>query len=326
MVTVNGIVLEKVGGPEVLSYQEYTLSPPKAGEVRIRHHAIGLNYIDVYHRTGLYPVTLPSGIGLEAAGIVEDIGPDVDGLTIGDRVAYGTGPLGAYSDAANVPAGQVVKLPDEISFETAAAMMLQGMTAYYLVRKTYDVRPGDTILIHAAAGGVGLLVCQWANHLGARVIGTVGSEAKADLAAAHGCHHPILYREEDFAQSVKDLTDGEGVSVVYDSIGAETVMKSLDCLRRRGILVSFGNASGPPPAIDIGALGPKGSLFITRPTLFHYVAEREELEQASSELFNVVSQNVVKVEVNQSYPLKRASAAHGDLEARKTTGSTILLP
>ena len=326
MATVNAIRFDKTGGPEVLKYQTVDLTDPQANEITVRNKAIGLNYIDTYHRSGLYPVALPSGIGLEGAGIVESIGSGVTDLKIGDRVAYGTAPIGAYAEGVNIPASVAVKLPDEISFEHAAAMMLQGMTAHYLIRRIHRVQAKDHILIHAAAGGVGLIVCQWAKALGATVIGTVGSQEKADLAQSNGCDYPILYRDVDFQEKVREITDGKGVPVVYDSVGADTLLKSLDCLSMMGTLVSFGNASGPPPAIDISMLGPKGSLFVTRPTLFHYVANREDLLVAANELFAVIARGDVKIEIHQTYPLADAKQAHADLEARNTTGSTILIP
>ncbi|TXT26530.1 MAG: NADPH2:quinone reductase [Rhodocyclaceae bacterium] len=315
------IRLHQNGGPEVLSWETVEVQAPAAGEATIRHHAVGLNYIDTYHRTGLYPVTLPSGIGMEGAGVVEAVGEGVSELKVGDRVAYAGGPLGAYADVRNIP-----KLPDAISFETGAAMMLQGLTAAYLLRKTYRVQPGDAVLIQAAAGGVGLIVCQWARALGATVIGTVGSPAKAELAKAHGCHHVINYSTENFAQRVREITNGEGVAVVYDGVGKDTFAGSLDSLRPMGMMVSFGNASGPVPPLDLIVLSQKGSLFVTRPTLMNYTAKREDLVALGSELFDVVVSGQVKIEVNQTYALKDAAQAHRDLEARKTTGSTILLP
>ena len=285
------------------------------------------NFIDVYHRTGLYPVpSLPAVLGMEAAGVVEAVGPGVTGLKTGDRVAYGGGPLGAYAEARLIPADRVVKLPDAIPDKTAAAMMLQGMTAHYLLRRTYRVKAGETILIHAAAGGVGLIACQWAKALGVTVIGTVGSPEKAELARAHGCDHPVLYRSEDFVARVKEITRGEGVPVVYDSVGKDTFLRSLDCLRPLGMMVLFGQSSGPVPPIDLGLLAQKGSLYVTRPTLMVYVAKRPDLEAAATELFQVVTEGKVKIEVNQTYPLKDTARAHRDLEARKTTGSTVLLP
>lgn len=320
------IRIQRTGGPEVLVGESVEVSEPGPGEARVRHYAVGLNYIDVYHRSGLYPVALPSGIGLEGAGVVEAVGPGVAVVAPGDRVAYAGGPLGAYADVRLIPADRLVRLPDAIGFETGAAMMLQGMTAQYLLRRTYRVTAGDTILVHAAAGGVGLIVCQWAKSLGASVIGTVGSDAKADLARAHGCDHPIVYTREDFVARVREITGGEGVPVVYDSIGRDTFEQSLDCLRPLGMMVSFGNASGPVPPVDIGILGRKGSLFLTRPSLFAYAARRADLEAMAADLFAVVGSGRVRIEVNQRYPLADAAAAHRDLEARRTTGSTVLLP
>ncbi len=316
----------RVGGPEVLQWEAVDLAAPGAGEVRVRQHAVGLNYIDTYHRSGLYPVNLPSGIGLEGAGVVEAVGEGVTEVGVGDRVAYAGGPLGAYAEARNMPADRLVKLPEALSFEQGAAMMLQGLTAQYLLRRTYRVQAGDTILIHAAAGGVGLIVCQWAKALGATVIGTVGSDEKAATARAHGCDHPIVYTREDFVERVREITGGEGVPVVYDSIGKDTFMKSLSCLRPLGTMVLFGAASGPVEPFDIGLLAKMGSLFLTRPTLFTYTAKRADLVAMAEELFDVVASGKVKLEINQRYPLKDAAQAHRDLEARKTTGSSILLP
>lgn len=320
------IRLHQNGGPEVLSWETVEVPAPAAGEATIRHHAVGLNYIDTYHRTGLYPVTLPSGIGMEGAGVVEAVGEGVSELKVGDRVAYAGGRLGAYADVRNIPAHRLLKLPDAISFETGAAMMLQGLTAAYLLRKTYRVQSGDAVLIQAAAGGVGLIACQWARALGATVIGTVGSPAKAELAKAHGCHHVINYSTENFPARVREITNGEGVAVVYDGVGKDTFAGSLDSLRPMGMMVSFGNASGPVPPLDLIVLSQKGSLFVTRPTLMNYTAKREDLVALGSELFDVVVSGQVKIEVNQTYALKDAAQAHRDLEARKTTGSTILLP
>lgn len=322
----HAIRFEQVGGPEVLRWQELALPAPGPGEARIRHHAVGLNYIDTYHRSGLYPVPLPSGIGVEGAGVVVDVGAGVTDLAPGDRVAYAGGPLGAYAEERNMPADRLVRLPDAISFDQGAAMMLQGMTAQYLLRRTYRVQAGDTILIHAAAGGVGLIVCQWAKALGATVIGTVGSDEKAAAAKAHGCDHPIIYTRENFAERVKELTAGEGVAVVYDSIGKDTFMDSLSCLRPLGMMVLFGAASGPVPPFDLGLLAKMGSLFVTRPTLFTYAAKRPDLLAMASELFDVVSAGTVGIEINQRYALRDAAQAHRDLEARRTTGSTILVP
>lgn len=322
----HAIRMEQHGGPEVMQWTEVAVGEPAAGEAQVRHHAVGLNFIDVYHRTGLYPLTLPSGIGLEGAGVVEAVGAGVSDLAPGDRVAYAGGPLGAYAELRNLPADRLVKVPDGISFEQAAALMLQGLTAQYLLRRTYRVQPGDTILIHAAAGGVGLLVCQWAKALGATVIGTVGSDAKAELARAHGCDHPIVYTRENFAQRVKEITGGAGLPVVYDSIGKDTFQDSLSCLRPLGLMVVFGNASGPVPPVDPGLLARGGSLFLTRPTLFTYAARRDDLLSMSAELFEVVLAGKVRVSVNQRHALKDARDAHIELEARQTTGKTILLP
>jgi NADPH2:quinone reductase len=322
----HAIRIHETGGPEVMRWEDVDVGDPGPGQIRLRQTAIGLNYIDTYHRTGLYPIELPCVLGMEAAGEVDAIGQGVDGLAVGDRVAYASPPLGAYAEQRLMPADRVVKLPDAIDDRQAAAMMLQGMTAQYLLRETYRVQPGDTVLIHAAAGGVGLIACQWAKALGATVIGTVGSPEKAELAKAHGCDHPINYREEDFVGRVKEITDGAGVPVVYDSVGKDTFDGSLDCLSPRGLMVLFGQASGPVPPFNLGKLAAKGSLYITRPTLFVYIAKRPDLEKTASELFDMVGSGKVKIEVNQTYPLKEADQAHRDLEARKTTGSTILLP
>lgn len=323
---IHAIRFHRTGGPEVLQWEEVGVGEPGPGEVRVRHAAVGLNFIDTYHRSGLYPVPLPSGIGLEGAGTVEALGPGVTHLQVGDRVAYAGGPLGAYSEARLIPADRLIRLPDSLSFETGAAMMLQGLTAAYLLRRTYRVQKGDTVLIHAAAGGVGLIACQWAKALGATVIGTVSTEAKAELARAHGCDHPILYTREDFARRVRDITGGEGVPVVYDGIGKDTFTGSLDSLRPLGTMVSFGNASGPVGLIDPLLLSQKGSLFFTRPTLMHYTARRADLEALATELLGVVTSGQVKIEVHQRFPLQQAAAAHIALEGRQTTGSTVLLP
>jgi NADPH:quinone reductase len=322
----NAIRLHQHGGPEVLSWETVDLPAPAPGEATVRHHAVGLNYIDIYHRTGLYPLTLPSGIGMEGAGVVEAVGDGVTDIKVGDRVAYAGGPLGAYAEIRNIPAHRLLKLPASISFDTGAAMMLQGLTAAYLLRKTYRVQPGDAVLIQAAAGGVGLIACQWARALGATVIGTVGSPAKAELAKAHGCHHVINYSTENFSARVREITGGEGVAVVYDGVGKDTFMGSLDCLRPMGMMVTFGNASGPVPPLDLILLSQKGSLYVTRPTLINYTAKRDDLVALGGELFDVVVAGQVKIEVNQTYALKDAAQAHRDLEARKTTGSTILIP
>lgn len=320
------IRIHQTGGPEVMSWEEVAVGDPAPGEARVRHEAVGLNYIDVYHRTGLYPLPLPSGLGLEGAGVVEAIGEGVTEVRPGDRVAYAGGPLGAYSQARCIPAHRLLKMPDSLDCQTGAAMMLQGLTGAYLLRRTYCVQPGDAVLIHAAAGGVGLIACQWAKALGATVIGTVSSEAKAALASAHGCDHVIYYSREDVAKRVREITGGEGVAVVYDGVGKDTFIGSLDSLRTRGMMVSFGNASGPVPPFDPILLSQKGSLFITRPTVAHYTAKRDELVALGAELFEVVTSGKVKIEINQTYALSDAANAHRDLEARKTTGSTILLP
>lgn len=320
------IRIHQPGGPEVMHWEEVEVRQPGPGEALVRHTAVGLNYIDVYHRTGLYPVPLPATLGLEGAGVVEAVGDGVVEVRPGDRVAYANPPIGAYCERRVMPADRLVTLPHEISDTQAAAMMLQGMTAQYLLRRTYRVQAGDTILIHAAAGGVGLLVCQWAKHLGATVIGTVGSDAKAELARAHGCDHPIVYTREDFVARTKTLTDGDGVAVVYDSVGKDTFLGSLDCLRPLGMMVSFGQSSGKVEPLDTGLLAAKGSLFLTRPSLMTYTAKREDLVSSAAELFDVVGRGFVRVEVNQTYPLSEAAQAHRDLEARKTTGSTVLLP
>ncbi len=320
------IRIHQTGGPEVLSWETVALPAPAPGEATVRHQAVGLNYIDTYHRTGLYPLPLPSGIGLEGAGVVEAVGEGVSEVKVGDRVAYAGGPVGAYAEARNIPAHRLLVLPDAIAFETGAAMMLQGLTAAYLLRRTYRVQAGDAVLIHAAAGGVGLIACQWARALGATVIGTVGSKAKAELAMAHGCHHVINYSTENFSERVREITGGEGVAVVYDGVGKDTFMGSLDSLRPLGMMVSYGNASGPVPPLDLLLLSQKGALFITRPTLMHYTAKRADLAALGGELFAMVGSGQVHIEVNQTYALKDAAQAHRDLEARKTTGSTILLP
>lgn len=323
----HAIRIHEQGGPDVLRWEEVEVGKPAAGEIRVKHGAVGLNYIDVYHRSGLYPIAnFPTSIGLEGAGTVVEVGQAVSDLKVGDRVAYATPPLGAYAQERLIPADRVVKLPEAISDEQAAAMMLQGMTVQYLIRRTYRVKQGETVLFHAAAGGVGLIACQWLKALGVTVIGTVGSPEKAELAKAHGCTHVINYREENFVERVKELTDGEGVPVVYDSVGKDTFQGSLDCLQPFGLMVTFGNASGPVPPLELGILAQKGSLFVTRPTLMTYVAKRADLVASANELFEVVTSGAVKIEVNQRYPLAEAAQAHRDLEARKTTGSTILLP
>ena len=322
----SAIRFHRTGGPEVLCYEDIEVGQPAPGEARVRHHAVGLNFIDTYHRSGLYPLPLPSGIGLEGAGVVEAVGEGVSELAVGDRVAYAGGPVGAYSEVRCLPAERLLKLPDALSFETGAAMMLQGLTTAYLLRRTYRVQPGDAVLIHAAAGGVGLIACQWAKALGARVIGTVSTEAKADLALRHGCDEVIFYTREDVARRVRELTGGEGVAVVYDGVGKDTFTASIDSLRVRGMMVSFGNASGPVPPFEPLLLSQKGSLFFTRPVLAHHTAKREELLALGGELFDLVLSGKVKIEVNQRYALADAAQAHRDLEGRKTSGSTILVP
>jgi NADPH2:quinone reductase len=314
------------GGPEVLSWEEVPVGDPGAGEARVRHTVIGLNFVDTYHRSGLYKVPLPFTPGQEAAGVVEAVGPAVTDLKVGDRVAYGTGPVGAYAQVRVMEAARLVRLPAEVDDRTAAAMMLKGLTAQYLLRQTTTIQPGETIVFHAAAGGVGLIACQWAKHLGATVIGTAGSEEKARLARAHGCDHVIIYNKEDVAARVRELTGGRGVRVVFDGVGKATFAGSLDCLSPRGLMVSFGNASGPVPPLDILSLSTKGSLYLTRPTIAHYVGTRESLRAAAAELFEVAGSGAVRIEVPQSFALQDAAQAHAALEGRKTTGSTVLVP
>ncbi|MGA9524945.1 MAG: quinone oxidoreductase [Myxococcaceae bacterium] len=311
------------GGPEVLHWEEVSLPPPGTGEVRVRHTAIGLNFIDVYLRTGLYASTLPMTPGQEAAGMVEEVGAGVTQLRPGDRVAY-AGLTGAYAEARNAPAARLVKLPDDIPDEVAAAMMLKGMTAEYLLRRTRPIERGDTLVFHAAAGGVGLIASQWANALGAQVIGVVGSRHKAELALAHGCRHVVVTPEEDLVKRVRELTSGRGVPVVYDSVGKDTFMQSLDCLSPRGMMVLFGQSSGKVPPFDPGVLAQKGSLYLTRPSLAAYTATREELEESANALFDVVRKGLVRIDIRQRYPLREVARAHADLEARRTTGSTLL--
>ena len=320
----HAIRIHEAGGPEVLKWEEVDVGDPGPGQVKIRQEAAGLNFIDVYHRTGLYPQELPFTPGVEGAGVVEAVGANVTNVKQGDRVAY-AGPIGGYAEERLIDAERLVKLPDNISCEQAAGMMLQGMTAQMLLRSIYRVNDGDTILVHAAAGGVGLIMCQWAAALGATVIGTVSTEEKAELARANGCTHPILYTSQDFVAEVNRIMNGGKLPVVYDSVGRDTFMKSLDCLRPRGLMVSFGNASGPPDPMPPNVLAQKGSLYLTRPTLYNYIATRAELEQSAAELFDVVSSGKVKIEIKQRFPLKDAAEAHRQLEARKTTGSTILM-
>src|SRR6476646_5981133 len=319
----HAIRVHQAGGPDVLSWEEVEIGDPGPGQVRLRQEAVGLNFIDVYHRTGLYPQPLPFTPGTEGAGVVDAVGADVTNVKEGDRVAY-AGPVVGYAEERLIDADRVVQLPKDISTEQAAAMMLQGMTAQMLLRSVFPVTTGDTILVHAAAGGVGLIMCQWAAAVGATVIGTVGTEEKAELAREHGCAHPIVYSKQDFVAEVNRITEGEKLPVVYDSVGRDTFMRSLDCLKVRGLMVSFGNASGPVEPFSPLVLSQKGSLYLTRPTLFHYVASREQLENSAKELFEVVAKGKVKIEVQQRFALKDAAEAHRALQARETTGSTIL--
>ncbi len=322
----NAIRVHKQGGPEEMKWEEVALPETQKDDVLIKHTAIGLNYIDTYHRSGLYPMPVPLTLGIEGAGIIIEAGENVKDLNVGDRVAYASPPTGSYAEAKVMPADRLVKIPDNISDEIAAAIMLKGMTVEYLVRRTYNVKAGQTILFHAAAGGVGLIACQWLKAIGAKVIGTVGSEEKAALAKANGCEHTILYREENFVDKVKEITNGEGVPVVYDGIGKDTALKSLDCLSPLGMLVVFGNSSGNAPPIETGLLAAKGSLFLTRPTLMTYNAKREDLVESAHQLFNMVESGKVNISINARYDLKDAAQAHKDLESRKTTGSTLLMP
>jgi len=323
----NGIVIDAHGGPEVLRWQVLDLPDPGPGEVRVRHRAVGVNFIDIYFREGLYPLpSLPSGLGLEAAGVVEALGPGVAGVAVGDRVAYAGGLPGAYAEARNVPADRLVPLPPDIPFETVAAGLLKGMTAEYLLCRLWPLQPGDPVLVHAAAGGVGILLCQWARHLGLRVLGTVGSPGKARLAAAHGCEVPILYREEDFVARVRRETAGEGVAVVFDSVGRETFEGSLECLRPRGLLALYGQSSGPVPPFDPAVLARKGSLFLTRPTLFTYTARREDLLASAGALFDRIRDGTLAVSIGGRYLLAEAARAQRDLQSRATAGSLVLIP
>ena len=319
------IRIHQNGGPEQMRWEEVTVGEPGPGEVRVRNTAVGLNFIDTYHRSGLYPMPLPMVLGSEGAGVVEAVGPKVKELKVGDRVAYAQ-PIGAYAEVLIRPVARLVKIPAGIKDETAAAMMLKGMTAWYLCRRTYRVKKGDTIVVHAAAGGVGQILCQWAKHLGATVIGTVGSDEKVALAKKVGCKHVVVMSREKLSERVKAITKGKGVPVVYDGFGKDTFIESLDCLQPRGVMASFGNASGAVPPVNIGILAQKGSLFLTRPTLVNYTSSREDLLAAARELFAVVKKGAVKIAINQRYPLREAAQAHRDLESRKTTGSTVLLP
>lgn len=320
------IRIEKIGGPEVLTLQDIDLPPPGAGEARVRHTAIGVNFIDIYHRTGLYKLPLPAGLGMEAAGVVESVGPDVTRVAPGDRVAYASGPVGAYSEAANIGATRLVKLPEGVTDDIAAAALLKGLTAHYLLRRTYVVRKGDHILIHAAAGGVGMLAVQWARALGAVVIATVGSQEKVPFAQRLGAAHVIVSRTENIANRVREITGGRGVTVVYDSVGRDTFMASLDSLAPLGLFVSFGNSSGPVPPFDASILAQKGSLFFTRPTLAHYVTTPAQLDAAAAELFDVIARGAVRVRPPQKFNLAQAADAHRAIESRQTTGSLVLIP
>ncbi|PQP00903.1 quinone oxidoreductase [Massilia phosphatilytica] len=326
MTTAKAIRFTRTGGPEVLEYVDVEVGDPGPGEARVRNHAIGVNFIDTYFRSGLYPLDLPNGLGQEAAGVVEAVGEGVTHVKPGDRVAYAARPNGAYSQLRVMPADILVHLPDAISFETGAAMMLQGLTVQYLLKQTYAVQPGETILLHAAAGGVGLIACQWARALGANLIGTVGSNEKATLARQHGAAHVINYRDEDVVQRVLEITNGQKVPVVYDSVGKDMFTRSLDCLRPRGLMVSFGNSSGPVPPFSLNELAARGSLYITRPTLQSYAATRAQREAMAADLFDVVTSGKVSIEIHQRFPLADAAQAHIALEGRRTTGKTILLP
>jgi NADPH2:quinone reductase len=322
---MKAIRFEKTGGPDVLEYKDVDLAPPGRGQARVRHTAIGVNFIDTYHRSGLYPVALPSGLGMEAAGLVEAIGEGVTGLSVGDRVGYCGGPIGAYAEAANVPADRLVRLPGSVPDEVAAASLLKGMTAQYLLKRTYPVKKGETILFHSAAGGVGLIAGQWAKHLGATVIGTVGSDDKIALAGSHGYDHVVNLRQANWVDRVREIAGG-GVPVVYDSVGKDTWDGSLDCLRPRGMMVSFGNSSGAVASFSPGILSAKGSLYLTRPTLAHYIATRTELQETANDLFDVIAKGAVTIEINQRFKLADARAAHEALHSRTTTGATILMP
>jgi NADPH2:quinone reductase len=321
---VKAIVCRENGGPEVLKLEDVTVGEPGQGEIKLRQTIAGVNFIDTYHRSGLYKLPMPFTPGLEGVGIVEKLGPGVTDLKVGDRVCYGNGPIGGYAEERIIPAASVVKVPAGLKDEQVGGNMLRGLTVWYLVRALHDLKAGQTVLFHAAAGGVGLIFCQWAKALGATVIGTVGSKDKAELARKNGCDYTILYNEQDFVAEVKSITGGKGVPVVYDGVGKDTFFKSLDCLSPRGLMVSFGNASGPPPAIEVGLLAGKGSLFVTRPTLGHYVGQRADYERACNDFFNVILNGSVKFEAANSYSLEQAAHAHNDLQARKTTGSTLL--
>ena len=320
------IRIHATGGPEVLRWEDVVVGEPGEGQVRVRHTAIGVNFIDTYHRSGLYPIPLPNGLGGEAAGVVEAVGPGVQSVRVGDRVAYAGGPPGAYSQVRLVPAGTLVPIPEGVTDEIAAAVMLKGMTTQYLIRRTYQVKPGETVVFHAAAGGVGLIACQWLKALGATVIGTVGSDEKVPIARAHGCDHVIVSAREDLAKRVREITGGAGVPVVYDSVGRDTFLASLDCLRPLGLMVSFGNSSGKVTPFDIGILSQKGSLYLTRPTLATYTATRADLEATAKDVFDAIREGKVKIEVRHRYPLADAQQVHRDLEGRRTVGSIVMTP
>jgi NADPH2:quinone reductase len=323
----HAIRIHEYGGPETLRWDEIEIGKPGAGQVRLKQTAVGLNYIDTYHRTGLYKLPeLPASIGSEGAGIVEEVGSGVTDLKAGDRVCYAGAPVGSYAEARLYPADRLIKIPDGIDDKIAAAMMLQGMTAQYLLKRVYACKKGDIVVMHAAAGGVGSIFCQWANALGVTVIGTVGSQAKAELAKKNGCKHVLVLGEGDWVARVKEISGGKGVPVIYDSIGKDTFFQSLDCLQLRGLMVTFGNASGPVSGVDLGILATKGSLYLTRPTLVHYIATRQELLETAGDLFDAVKRGMVTIQVNQTFPLRDAAEAHRALEGRKTTGSTVLLP
>ncbi len=323
-------VIHEKGSPDVFRWEDWPLGDPAEGEVRIRHGAVGVNYVDTYHRRGMpHPWAvpeLPLVLGFEGAGVVEAVGDEVVDLAVGDRVGYAYPPHGSYSQVRCYPADRCVKLPDEIDDVQAAGMMLKGLTAQYLIRRTYAVQPGDTVLVHAASGGMGLILCQWCNAIGARVVGTVSTREKAELAAAHGCHHPVVRSEESFLDVVREVTDGVGVPVVYESIGKDTFMDSLDCLRPLGVMASYGHASGEPPDVNVVDLGRRGSLFLTRPAIMHYMAERAHIVAGAEDLFDAVLNAGVKINVNHTWPLREAGAAHAAIEGSKTTGSVVLLP
>jgi NADPH2:quinone reductase len=320
------IRITETGGPEVMRWEDVAVGAPGEGQARIRHTAVGVNYIDTYHRSGLYPLPLPTGLGSEAAGVVEAVGPGVTVVKPGDRVAYAGGGPGSYAEARVLPAGVLVRIPEGVTDQTAAAVMLKGMTSQYLIRRTYAVKPGETVLFHAAAGGVGLIACQWLKALGATVIGTVGSDEKAAIARAHGCDHVIVSTREDIAARVREITGGAGVPVVYDSVGKDTFLASLDCLKPLGLMVSFGNASGKVTPFDIGILSQKGSLYLTRPTLATYTATRADLEATARDVFDVIRAGKVKVEIRHTYPLAEAAQVHRNLEGRRTVGSIVMIP